>query len=140
MTAAELPKSQPGEASQRPPAAAETLDYLRDCAERSVLFWDTLRRRGNDMLEHARLGMPPPLDFRSETILDARRFTPRPASYALLRIVEAEGAAADEGAARKAPVLVLDPRAGHGPGIGGFRRESEIGMALREGHPVYFAA
>lgn len=140
MTAAELPKSQPGEASQRLPTAAETLDYLRDCTERSVLFWDTLRRRGDDMLKHARLGMPPPLDFRSETILDARRFTPHPANYALLRIVEAEGAAADESTARKAPVLVLDPRAGHGPGIGGFRRESEIGMALREGHPVYFAA
>ncbi|MEN1500683.1 DUF3141 domain-containing protein, partial [Pseudomonas aeruginosa] len=37
-----------------------------------------------------------------------------------------------------APVLVVDPRAGHGPGIGGFKRDSEVGMALLEGHPVYF--
>jgi Protein of unknown function (DUF3141) len=31
-----------------------------------------------------------------------------------------------------------DPRAGHGPGIGGMKPESEIGVALRAGHPVYF--
>ena len=37
-------------------------------------------------------------------------------------------------------MVVVDPRAGHGPGIGGFRRDSEVGMALREGHPVYFVA
>jgi hypothetical protein len=35
-------------------------------------------------------------------------------------------------------VIILDPRAGHGPGIGGFKRESEVGMALHEGHPTYF--
>jgi len=35
-------------------------------------------------------------------------------------------------------VMILDPRAGHGPGIGGFKRDSEVGMALHEGHPVYF--
>ena len=34
--------------------------------------------------------------------------------------------------------MVIDPRAGQGPGIGGFKAESEIGDALRAGHPVYF--
>ena len=38
----------------------------------------------------------------------------------------------------KPPVIVVDPRAGHGPGIGGFKRDSEVGMALHDGHPVYF--
>ena len=38
----------------------------------------------------------------------------------------------------KPPVIVIDPRAGHGPGIGGFKRDSEVGMAMHEGHPVYF--
>jgi hypothetical protein len=33
---------------------------------------------------------------------------------------------------------VVDPRAGHGPGIGGFKQDSEVRMALGEGHPVYF--
>ena len=35
-------------------------------------------------------------------------------------------------------MLVIDPRAGHGPGIGGFKRDSEVGIALHTGHPVYF--
>ena len=34
--------------------------------------------------------------------------------------------------------MIVDPRAGHGPGIGGFKRESEVGIALHEGYPVYF--
>lgn len=35
-------------------------------------------------------------------------------------------------------MVVIDPRAGQGPGIGGFHRESEIGDAMAAGHPVYF--
>ena len=31
---------------------------------------------------------------------------------------------------------MFDPRAGHGPGIGGHKRDSEVGMALHEGHAV----
>ncbi|MBK3404075.1 DUF3141 domain-containing protein [Methylorubrum populi] len=116
----------------------DLIAYQCDAWERMILFWDTLRKRADNMLEHERLGLPPLLDFRSETVLDARTFE-RPANYALLRIVEAEAAEAaccvDE---EKPPVVVLDPRAGHGPGIGGFKRESEVGMALKEGHPVYF--
>jgi tellurite resistance protein len=38
----------------------------------------------------------------------------------------------------KRPIVIVDPRAGHGPGIGGSKRDSEIGMALDHGHPVYF--
>ena len=38
----------------------------------------------------------------------------------------------------KPPIVVVDPRAGHGPGIGGMKPESEIGVALRAGHAVYF--
>jgi pimeloyl-ACP methyl ester carboxylesterase len=40
----------------------------------------------------------------------------------------------------KPPVIVIDRRAGHGPGIGGFKRDSEIGIALHEGFPVYFVS
>src|SRR2546427_12607788 len=38
----------------------------------------------------------------------------------------------------KRPFIVVDPRAGHGPGIGGFKPDSEIGAALKAGHPCYF--
>src|SRR6185369_746808 len=39
---------------------------------------------------------------------------------------------------KKRPFVVIDPRAGHGPGIGGFKIDSEIGIALKQGHPCYF--
>jgi len=118
--------------------AADPWAYALDFWQRSVLFWDTLRRRANNMLEHEREGLPPLLDFKYETILDARRFE-HPANYALLRITEAGGDCLEDCVdAEKPPVIVVDPRAGHGPGIGGFKRESEVGMAMREGHPVYF--
>jgi hypothetical protein len=117
---------------------AELLSYQRDFWERAVLFWDTLRQRADNALEHERLGLPPLLDFKSETVLDARTFE-RPTNYALLRIIEAEEARAEACVdPDKPPVIIIDPRAGHGPGIGGFKRDSEVGMALREGHPVYF--
>ena len=38
----------------------------------------------------------------------------------------------------KAPIIVVDPRAGHGPGIGGMKHDSQIGVALAAGHPCYF--
>ncbi|MGH9548371.1 MAG: DUF3141 domain-containing protein, partial [Terriglobales bacterium] len=126
------------------PDGAETrspqylLEYQRDFLERSILFWDTLRQRANNMLEHERAGLPPLLDFKYETLLDARRFE-HPANYALLRITEiGEDCWDDCVNPEKPPVIVVDPRAGHGPGIGGFKRDSEVGMAMREGHPVYF--
>lgn len=38
----------------------------------------------------------------------------------------------------KRPIVIIDPRSGQGPGIGGSQRDSEIGMAMDHGHPVYF--
>ncbi|HWA23737.1 MAG TPA: DUF3141 domain-containing protein [Caulobacterales bacterium] len=90
------------------------------------------------MTAHERAGMPPLLDFKSETLLDARRFE-QPANYALLRITEVGDLCWDDCVdPEKPPVIVIDPRAGHGPGIGGFKRDSEVGIAMHEGFPVYF--
>lgn len=113
---------------------AGTGDYLTDVAQRSLIFWDTLRQRGNQFVAHQRAGLPPVLHFDYETILNARTFE-QPVNYALLRIVPPKGVKVD---AKRRPYLVIDPRAGHGPGIGGFKDDSEIGVALRDGHPVYF--
>ena len=60
---------------------------------------------------------------------------PRPVNYALVRVLPPVGVEIDE---RKRPVVVIDPRAGQGPGIGGFKAVSEIGDAFTFGHPVYF--
>jgi hypothetical protein len=126
------------DAEMKTPSPDELMEYQRDFFERSILFWDTLRKRANNMLEHEREGLPPLLDFKYETLLDARRFE-RPANYALLRITQVgEDCWNDCVDLDKPPVIVIDPRAGHGPGIGGFKHDSEVGMAMHEGHPVYF--
>ena len=109
-------------------------DYAVDFAQRAILFWDTMRQRGNDFREHQKKGLPPLLHFEYETVLDARKFA-RPVNYTLLRIVPPKGVTVD---AKRRPYIVIDPRAGHGPGIGGFKDDSQVGVALRAGHPVYF--
>jgi hypothetical protein len=114
------------------------MEYQRDLLERGILFLDTLRQRANNTIEHERACLPPLLDFKYEMLLDARTFE-RPANYALLRITEVGNDCWKECVdPSKPPVVVVDPRAGHGPGIGGFKHDSEVGMALHEGHPVYF--
>ena len=40
--------------------------------------------------------------------------------------------------AERRPYVIIDPRGGHGPGIGGFKDDSQVGVALHAGHPVYF--
>ena len=126
------------EASQgmQPAAAAGWAwpQYLMDSAQRAVIFWDTLRQRGNNYLEHVQKGQPPVLHFKHEMVLDGRTLQ-KPVNYALLRIVPPEGVIVD---ARKRPYIIIDPRGGHGPGIGGFKDDSQVGVALRAGHPVYF--
>jgi len=109
-------------------------DYIVDACQRSVLFLDLLRRRGNEEIEITSRPMATVLSFDHEVLMDSRSL-PRPINYALSRILAPPGVATDP---RKRPVVVVDPRAGQGPGVGGFKAESEIGDALNAGHPVYF--
>lgn len=116
------------------------LRYAIDASQRSALFMQALVERGDKLLEDERAGLPTRLKFPFEVVLDAGDF-PEPAGYSLLRILPDGDACFErcEGANSR-PVIVFDPRAGHGPGIGGFKRESELGMALHRGQPVYFVA
>jgi pimeloyl-ACP methyl ester carboxylesterase len=108
--------------------------YGVDAFQRTLLTLDTLRQRGNNYVAHEQAGMPPVLHFDHETVLDGRGLE-RPVNYALLRIVPPAGVTVDP---KRRPYLIIDPRAGHGPGIGGFKDDSQVGVALRDGHPVYF--
>ena len=114
---------------------SDLMEYAVDAAQRGILFWDTLRRRGNEYIEHTEAGKPPLLKFEHEMLLDGRSFE-QPCNYALLRILPRHGDLPTNPALR--PFVVVDPRAGHGPGIGGFKEDSEVGNALKVGHPVYF--
>src|SRR4030095_3926000 len=113
---------------------AGSAQYAVDFAQRSVLLWDTLRQRGNNFLEHERQGLPPVLHFDYEMVMDGRS-RKRPVNYALLRIIPPKGVTVDD---KRRPYVIIDPRGGHGPGIGGFKDDSQVGVALHEGHPVYF--
>lgn len=112
----------------------ELSDYLTDIAQRTVLFMDTLLDRGNAYREHLEQGTPPLLKFAHELVLDGAGFA-EPCNYALLRIVPPADLPMNPDSR---PLVVVDPRAGHGPGIGGFKHDSEVGVAMRAGHPVYF--
>ena len=114
---------------------ADAIEYWTDAFQRSILFWDVLRERGNEYIAHEQDGKPPVLVFDFQIILDARKFS-RPANYALAAILPPDGCVPTD--PDKRPFVVIDPRAGHGPGIGGFKMDSEIGIALKAGHPCYF--
>jgi hypothetical protein len=109
-------------------------EYTLDAFQRSVLFLDLLRRRGDEEIEITSQPMATVLSFDREVLMEGCSL-PRPINYALSRIVPPSGVVVDP---HKRPVVVIDPRAGQGPGIGGFKPESEIGDALSAGHPVYF--
>jgi tellurite resistance protein len=119
-------------------------NYTVDAVQRSILFTDIIRKRGNMYLEHVAAGQPPVLVFDYEMVMDGRTLE-RPVNYAMVKIVDPDetpserkdsGSNGFDGTHR--PIVVIDPRAGHGPGIGGSKFDSEIGVALKEGHPVYY--
>ena len=116
------------------PSLDGTSAYLADAAQRTALFLDTMLDRGNNYIAHLEKGTPPLLKFEHELVLDGRDLCP-PCNYALLRLLPPASMPVNRLAR---PVVVVDPRAGHGPGIGGFKFDSEVGMAMRAGHPVYF--
>jgi len=118
-----------------PKAADAWREYLEDCSQRWVLFLETLCQRGDACIAREKEGFKPVLAFDYDVIVDGRRLD-RPVNYALVRIKAPDGMMAPREDGR--PWVIIDPRAGHGSGIGGFKSESEVGVALRGGHPVYF--
>ncbi|OKO89017.1 hypothetical protein AC629_07580 [Bradyrhizobium sp. NAS80.1] len=122
----------PGEAL--PGIFASAFEYLLDSGQRSVLFMDVLRRRGEQYREHLAETVPHVLNYEVELIADGRSLK-RPVNYGLVRVKPPVGVEID---ATRRPFVVIDPRAGHGPGIGGFKADSEIGVAMKAGHPCYF--
>ena len=69
-----------GRLRRTPDPGGTLLDLWRDASpparlgQRSILFWDTLRQRGNNWIEHEKAGKPPLLHFEWEMIADARGF------------------------------------------------------------------
>ncbi|MGM0760601.1 MAG: DUF3141 domain-containing protein [Thermodesulfobacteriota bacterium] len=129
-------------------------EYVVDSWQRSIVFVDTLRQRGNKYLHHLHTGQPPVLSFPYTVIRDGRDLK-RPVNYSLVHIQDRRAPGSHQGMSddehrehaeitekeedpAKRPVVIIDPRAGHGPGIGGSKQDSQVGNALSQGHPVYF--
>src|SRR3979490_2384062 len=113
---------------------ASAVEYMMDAGQRSVLFLDVLRRRGDQYRQHVAQTAPHVLQYSAELIIDGRKLD-EPVNYALVRIIPPKDVEIDP---NRRPFIVVDPRAGHGPGIGGFKADSEIGVAMKAGHPCYF--
>jgi pimeloyl-ACP methyl ester carboxylesterase len=113
---------------------AKAVEYMVDASQRSVLFLDIMRQRGDQYREHVAQTAPHVLSYAAELIIDGRKLE-QPVNYALVRIIPPKGVEIDM---KRRPFVVVDPRAGHGPGIGGFKADSEIGVAMKAGHPCYF--
>ena len=109
-------------------------EYLTDAWQRAILYADVRRQRGNQYLASVETNAPNVLNFAYETVMTGASLE-RPTNYWLGRIIPQEGMPVDDS---RRPFIVVDPRAGHGPGIGGFKPDSEIGAALKAGHPCYF--
>ncbi len=122
------------EASANNKLADLAAEYGRDAAERMLLTLDVLRERADIDVAHEAAGTPPVLIYDHEVAVDGRTL-PRPVNYMLLKILPPAGVTTFDW---KRPYMIVDPRAGHGAGIGGFKSDSQVGVALHDGHPVYF--
>src|SRR3979411_3308300 len=113
---------------------ASAVEYMMDAGQRNVLFLDVMRRRGDQYREHVAQTAPNVLQYAVELIIDGRKLQ-RPVNYCLARVAPPSDLELDP---RRRPFVVIDPRAGHGPGIGGFKADSGIGVARKAGPPCYF--
>ncbi len=114
--------------------ADDATAYATDATQRLALTLDVLRERADQDVAHEAAGTPPVLIYDYEVVLDGKTLS-RPTNKVLLRILPPDGVKAMDW---KRPYMIVDPRAGHGAGIGGFKTDSQVGVALRDGHPVYF--
>ena len=69
---------------------APFFEYVVDAAQRSILFWDVMRQRGNQYREHMAETVPHVLDYQAELVMDGRTFE-RPVNYLLARIIPPAG-------------------------------------------------
>ena len=76
-------------------------EYMVDAFQRSVLFLDLLRQRGNEEIQITSRPMATVLRFDHEVLMSGRSL-PRPINYHLSRIVPPAGSTTDP---RKRPVI-----------------------------------
>src|SRR5258708_28924326 len=108
---------------------ASAVEYMMDAGQRSVLFLDVMRRRGDQYREHVAQTAPHVLQYAAELIVDGRKLD-EPVNYVLVRIIPPKDVEIDMD---RRPFIVVDPRAGHGPGIGGVQAAAQNAVPVEQG-------
>src|SRR5579864_5222932 len=80
------------------------MEYMVDAGQRSLLFWDVMRQRGQQYQEHLEQAVPNVLNYQPELVMDGRTLA-RPVNYGLVRIVPPEGVEIDQ---MRRPFVVID--------------------------------
>src|SRR4026207_125188 len=104
-------------------AFGSAIEYLVDAGQRTILFWDVLRQRGNQYHEHLAKIAPHVLSYEAELVIDGRTLD-RPVNYVLARIIPPREVAVDP---TRRPFVVVDPRAGRGAASGGVQGHMAVG-------------
>src|SRR6516164_10101390 len=65
-------------------------EYMTDAAQRSVLFFDVMRQRGEQYREHLAESVPNVLSYKAELVMDGRTLK-RPVNYFLVRVIPPAG-------------------------------------------------
>src|SRR5438874_12093218 len=91
----------------------EGLAYWVDAVQRGLLFLDVLGERSQRYQEHAAKTAPHALKFQCPLVMDGRKL-PRPVNHDLVRITPPDG---EDAEASSRPFVIVDQRAGHGPGL-----------------------
>src|SRR5215469_5766611 len=73
---------------------ASAFEYLIDSGQRSVLFMDVMRRRGEQYREHLSETVPHVLNYQVELVADGRNLK-RPVNYGLVRVKPPPGVQID---------------------------------------------
>ena len=110
-------------------------EYMTDALQRSVLYLDVMRERGNQYREHLAKAVPHVLSYEFRTCHGRTKLCRAPSITCWRASCRLRDVKIDP---RRRPFVIVDPRAGHGPGIGGFKADSEVGVALKAGHACYF--
>ena len=105
---------------------------MRDSA--ACCSWTSCASAATSIASTSPQTAPHVLQYAAELIIDGRKLD-EPVNYALVRIIPPKGVEID---LERRPFVVVDPRAGHGPGIGGFKADSEIGVAMKAGPSLLF--
>ena len=82
MSTKQMPATQPQYSPDTLGLFGPAMGYMVDAAQRTVLFWDVMRQRGDQYREHLAETGPHVLSYEAELIIDGRTLK-RPVNYGL---------------------------------------------------------